>query len=398
MPDRYDAVVVGARCAGAPTAMRLARAGHRVLLLDRARFPSDTISTHHVGWSGLARLAGWGVLSRLLDTGCPPLERLVYRVGDVELAGPIPIVDGVRAGYAPRRLVLDRLLVESAVTAGVEFRDGHSVVGLERQAGGPTTVHYRNRENGPDRVRARLVVGADGMRSTVAGLVAAATEVEHERLTCAYYTYWENLPTDFEVFEQPARLVAAVRTHDDRTLVAAYLRQSVFARIRTDPLAAYSAAIRSTAPDLARRMAHARRVESLRGTGTQWNVIRRAAGPDWALVGDAACTKDSVTATGITDAFQQADLLADCVVGALDDPRSLAEALRGYASRHRAMVEDTYRSALISARLEVSEERLEQVRRIGADPVATELFVAIGAGVVGVTPEQLASSFRAGTT
>jgi flavin-dependent dehydrogenase len=394
----YDVVVVGARCAGAPTAMLLARAGHRVLLLDRARFPSDTISTHHVRWPGLARLSGWGVLDKLLATGCPPLERLVYRVDDVELAGAIPLVDGIRAACAPRRYILDRLLVEAAVDAGAEFRDGHSVVALDRRPGGPTTVHVRSRDNGVRSVTARLVVGADGMRSKVAGLVGAPKQAEHPRLTCAYYGYWEGLPADFEIFERHGRLVGAVPTHDGRTLVATYFPHHEFAAIRPDPPAAYLAAIRSVAPDLAHRMSGARQVERLRGTDSQWNVIRRAGNTDWALVGDAACTKDSINGTGITDAFEQADLLAGCVADALDSPRSLAEALHGYAVRHRAAVEDSYRAALISARLETSEQRLARVRWIASDPRSTALFVATGVGVAASTPAALAGSFRAGTT
>lgn len=390
--NSYDVVVVGGRCAGAPTARLLAQAGYRVLLLDRARFPSDTTSTHNLRWPGLARLSSWGLLTKLLATGCPPAERLVYRVGDVELAGPIPIVNGIRAAYAPRRLVLDRLLVEAAVAAGADFRDRCTVVGLERPAGGPTTVQYRAPDGGAAFARARLVVGADGTRSRVARLVGAATEAEEPRLTCAYYSYWADLPADFEVYEQPGRLVAAVRTHDERTLLAAYFRQSEFAAVRADPMGAYWAAIRSTAPGLAERVAGARRVERLRGSGSQWNVIRRAAGPDWALVGDAACAKDSINGTGISDAFEQADLLAECVVEALPDPRALAAALRGYAARHRTLVDVAYRSALVSAQLEVSEERLAQARWIRADPASTELFVAIAVGTAELAPGRVSTS------
>src|ERR1700730_1772206 len=125
----YDAIVVGARCAGAPVAMLLARAGHRVLLVDRAHFPSDTLSTHYIHQPGIARLARWGVLDAARATGCPAVEPTVYQVQDVRLDGGSVRHEGQRAAYAPRRHLLDKILIDAAVAAGAEFREGCSASG-----------------------------------------------------------------------------------------------------------------------------------------------------------------------------------------------------------------------------------------------------------------------------
>ena len=151
----YDVIVVGARCAGAPTAMLLARGGRRVLLLDRAAFPSDTLSTHYIHQSGVARLARWGLQERLAATGCPPIRRYTFDVGPFALTGSPPPIDGVDAAYSPRRTVLDAMLVDAAAEAGAEVRQGVTVEALliGRRAGRRRARPHRRRA---DRARARL--------------------------------------------------------------------------------------------------------------------------------------------------------------------------------------------------------------------------------------------------
>ncbi len=120
----YDVIVVGARCAGSPTAMLLARKGHLVLLVDRANFPSDTLSTHFIRPSGVAQLKRWGLLERVIASGCPPISRFKLDWGQHSLVGTPPPRDGVAESYAPRRTVLDKLLVDAAVASGAELREG----------------------------------------------------------------------------------------------------------------------------------------------------------------------------------------------------------------------------------------------------------------------------------
>src|SRR6476620_3303150 len=123
----YDAIVIGARCAGAPTAMLLARQGHRVLLVDRATFPSDTISTHVIHAPGVAALSRWGLLDQVVATGCPPIATYSYDFGPFTIRGAARPVDGQSSGYAPRRTSLDKILVDGAAVSGVEVREGFNV-------------------------------------------------------------------------------------------------------------------------------------------------------------------------------------------------------------------------------------------------------------------------------
>jgi len=120
----YDAIVVGVRCAGASLAMLLARRGRHVLALDRAHFPSDTVSTHFLWPRTTAALARWGLLDALAATGCPLIETVNMHAGSVAFRGRPEPVDGTAAMYCPRRTVLDKLLVDEAREAGAEVREG----------------------------------------------------------------------------------------------------------------------------------------------------------------------------------------------------------------------------------------------------------------------------------
>src|SRR5262249_46623572 len=121
-----DVIVIGARCAGSPTAMLLARKGHDVLMVDRATFPSDTVSTHLIHPPGGAAMKRWGLLERLVATNCPPIHRYAFDMGPFVIEGAPGKGDNA-VSYAPRRTVLDKLLVDAAAEAGVEVREGFSV-------------------------------------------------------------------------------------------------------------------------------------------------------------------------------------------------------------------------------------------------------------------------------
>jgi flavin-dependent dehydrogenase len=378
----FDAIVVGARCAGAPTAMLLARAGHRVLLLDKGAFGSDTLSTHLIHQPGVAALARWGLLDAVRATGCPPLDRVSYEVADIRLEGCARGVEGQRAAYAPRRRVLDPVLVEAAVAAGVEYRERCVVTGLLHDTSG-RVVGVEGRHDGrPFRERAHLVVGADGMRSTVADLAKAPFTLEDERLTCAYYAYYTDVPASLELYESTGSWVAAVATNDDATLVLAYFPQARFDEIRSDACSAYREQVRTTAPALYERIADREPVERLRGTGDQRNFFRQAAGPGWALVGDSGHHKDSITARGITDAFQQAESLAKHAGPRLGgDPAALDTALDAYAEERDAALTPGYDATLGVARLEPHEQRLSLLRAVRQDPELTSIYFDTVAGI-----------------
>lgn len=165
----YDVIVVGARCAGASTALLLARRGHRVLLLDRGTFPSDmALSTHLVWPRGIAQLAEWGLRESLAGSGCPPLPTARMDFGEVVLEGPLEPAGEVAEAYAPRRSVLDGLLVDAAVRAGAELRERTTVEALLRDGDRVIGVRGRSRGGRPLKAEASLVIGADGAHSTVA--------------------------------------------------------------------------------------------------------------------------------------------------------------------------------------------------------------------------------------
>ena len=377
----FDAIVVGARCAGSPTAMLLARAGHRVLLVERGERGTDTLSTHVIHQPGVAALARWGLLDRVRATGCPPLDRVLYRVADIRLEGSGDGVDGQRAGYAPRRRLLDPVLSDAAAEAGVEVRHRCSVTGLLREDSG-RVCGVRLRQGGREFTeRAHLVIGADGMRSTVAELSGARETQRTPRLTCAYYAYWEGVPSLLELYERPGGWVASVPTNDGATLVLAYLPQSRYNEVRTDADAAYTEQIRATAPTLHERLRDGRRVEQLRGTGHQENFFRQASGPGWALVGDAGHHKDSITARGITDAFLQAESLAGHIAGLLDERPRLDEALDAWARHRDEAMAEGYQAALSAARLETHPKRLSLLRAVASEPELTSTYFDVFAGV-----------------
>ncbi|MBL3670662.1 FAD-dependent monooxygenase [Streptomyces sp. M2CJ-2] len=391
----YDAIVVGARCAGASTALLLARAGYRVLLADKEAHGSDTLSTHLIHQPGVAALARWRLLDQVRASGCPPLTRTIYEVADIHIEGCARGVEGHRAGFAPRRHVLDALLVDAAVAAGAEFRDRCRVTGLLRDEAG-RVVGVEGRHGG--RIfteRARLVVGADGMRSTVARLVAAPYTMRDPRLTCAYYTYWKDVPADLELYERPGGWVAAVPTNDDATLVLAYFPQSRFEEVRTDARLAYQEQIRATAPALNERLRGKEPVERLRGSGDQQNFFRQATGRGWVLVGDAGHHKDSITARGISDAFWQAESLVRELQGTLgDDPAQLDAALARFAEGRDKQLAPGYEATLGVARLEPHDQRLSLLRAVQSDPELTSIYLDMVAGIASAgalyTPRLLA--------
>lgn len=374
----YDAVVVGARCAGASTAMLLARQGRRVLLVDRAPIPSDTMSTLFIRPPGVAALARWGVLDSVVESGCPALDTLSYDVGDVRLESRTPAMPGAGAAYAPRRHVLDHLLVEAAREAGADVAERTSVHGLVRRGERVTGVRLADGE-----VHAHLVVGADGMRSQVASLVQAPLRVSDPLASCVYYSAWSGIRTGFGFHERPGSWIVRIPTHDGVTLVATYFLQQEFKRVRQDPLAAHLAAVERCAPDVHALVRDATRVDRIRGSGDQQNFFRQANGPGWALVGDAGHHLDSITASGITNAFHQADFLAAALDGVdLADAVATDEATGRFAGRRDQELADTYRGTLDLARLALSEARVDILRAVSTSPELTSRYFAVVMGIL----------------
>ncbi|MFF4188229.1 NAD(P)/FAD-dependent oxidoreductase [Streptomyces sp. NPDC001691] len=359
----YDIIVIGARCAGSPTAMLFAQQGYRVLLLEKARFPQDTLSSHYIHTQGVALLKKWGLLDRIREAGCRPIDHQSYEAPGVRIDGFSLPIDGQRTTYAPRRYVLDPILADGAVAAGVEFREGCAVNDLLWEGDRVVGVRYTTPSGATATDRARLVVGADGMRSLVARKAGAPYVIEHPRMTCTYYSYWSGVPSHFELYERPGRWIGVIPTNDDLTLLMTYFPQDEFSGVRKDVEPFYLDAFRTTAPELYERMRAGKREEQLYGTGHQENFFRQAFGPGWALVGDAVTHKDSITARGITEAFVQAESLTGHVGQQLHDDAALDEALRNYADDLDGDTLSHYQGALNVAELK-PEARIDLLRKL----------------------------------
>jgi flavin-dependent dehydrogenase len=312
MSQTYDVIVVGARCAGASTALLLGRRGYRVLLVDRSSFPSDTISTHVIHPKPAAALSRWGVLDRLVATECPAIETYAYDFGRFTITGT-PRVPGMPPSYCPRRTVLDKLLVDEAIEAGVELREGFRVDRLITERGRVVGIGGRTRTETANLDRAEIVIGADGRYSTVAALVGAEHYHDKSPLMSPYYAYWSGLPMAgrFETYVRPHRGFAAAETHDGLTMVVVALPYAEFDTYRRDIERHYLAAIESV-PTFAARLREAKRETPFAGLPTP-NYFRQPYGPGWMLIGDAGYLKDPITAQGIADAFRDAEACAAAV-------------------------------------------------------------------------------------
>jgi flavin-dependent dehydrogenase len=379
----WDVVIVGARCAGAATALLLARQGRRVLMVDKSDFPSDTMSTLYIHQPGVARLDQWGILDEIVASGCPGIEAVTHQVNDVRLHGPTAAVGGVKVTYAPRRAILDRILIDAAVDAGVEFEPRCSLLDLITESGNVVGAQLRTQAGKLIDVRAHLVVGADGMNSRLAQLAEAELVVQNPRLSCVYYTGWTGLSCGFAMRERTGSWVATVPTHDGVTLVLTYFPQERFASIKSEPLEAHLDSIRSMDLALYEEVRAGDQAINLIGTGSQLNFFRRAFGDGWVLVGDAGHHLDSITARGITNAFVQADALSAELSGAdMADRQQIRSALSRFVARRDAELTEGYYSTLETAKLTVQPSRERLLSAISQVPELTERYFAMAAGVI----------------
>ncbi|MBC7790438.1 MAG: NAD(P)/FAD-dependent oxidoreductase [Anaerolineae bacterium] len=357
----YDAIVVGARCAGSPTAMLLARKGYRVLLLDKAAFPSDTLSTHYIHQPGVASLHRWGLLNKVVASGCPPIERQIFDVGPFALNGSPPPSDGITAGYAPRRLILDKILLDAAVDAGCNVREHFSVEELVTDGERVTGIRGRSQGGNLVREEARIVVGADGLRSVIARMVGAPAYNEQAASSCAYYTYWSDVSIQTaELYPRPERMLIAAPTNDGLTLTIVYWPEAAFHEVRSDIEGHFMHAL-DMVPGLADRVRAGSRAEKFRGSAGLRGFFRRPYGPGWALVGDASYHKSPITAEGITDAFRDSELLAEAIDETFAGRLSADEAFGAYEHRRNEAAMPLYQMTCDLAKLEPPPPEMQRL-------------------------------------
>jgi flavin-dependent dehydrogenase len=382
MPKAFDAIVVGARCAGSPTAMLLSRKGYRVLLVDRATFPSDTVSTHILHPRGVDALARWGLLDRLTATGCPAIDTYAFDFGAFTLEGA-PGTPEMPVAYCPRRTILDKLLVDAAREAGAEAREGFVVEEVLFEDG--QVVGIRGRTKGGDAMveRARIVVGADGRNSIVAAAVQPEQYNEKPPLLVGYYTYWSGLPMRgrLENYVRERRGFAAVPTHDDLTLVIAGWPYAELSENKKDIEGNYLKTI-ALAPAFAERLSHAKREGRFAGAAVP-NYFRKPYGAGWALVGDAGYNKDFITAQGIMDAFRDAELCANAIDESLSGERTFEDAMSAYQSARDGDVVPIYEFTCQLATLEPPPPELQRLlSAMHGNGKAMDGFMRVNAGTI----------------
>lgn len=342
-PDqRFDVVVVGARCAGAATGLLLARQGFDVLIVDRATFPSDTLSTHAIARGGIVQLARWGLLDAVVGGGAPPVRtaRMSFQNGDERLL-PIKEHAGVDLLLAPRRHVLDTTLISAAVADGATFRSGFNITGVTTDESGRVTgVTGRDSDGVPLQIASRWVIGADGVNSRIARSVGARVTHERPADSSATYTYVRGLgASGFEFYVGDHGYAGVFPTHDDEAVVWICSPGRPTLTDAADRSEAFLRLIGGTAPSLAERVRDAGSTAPVRGPIRVPNRIREPAGPGWSLVGDAGYHHDPITGHGITDAFRDAELLAGALGRALRGERSETAAMDDYArERLRALM------------------------------------------------------------
>jgi flavin-dependent dehydrogenase len=382
--SKYDAIVVGARVAGSPTAMLLARKGYRVLLVDRATFPSDAISTHLIHAPGMAALRRWGLADEVIATGCPPVPRYRLDLGELVIVGTPRGAGPDRHAYAPRRTILDKILVDAASQAGAELREGFSVESLIVEDGVVRGVRGHSSNGRAVEERARVVIGADGVNSPVARSVGAAKYNEVPAIGAMYYSYWSGITTDeFELYGREDRGFAALPTNDDHTIVLVAWPIEQFASNKRDLEGNYLRSLEAE-PAFGERIKGASRESRIVGAHMD-SFYRQPYGAGWALVGDAGYHKDATTAQGITDAFRDAEALA----GALDDVfsgrRREDEALADYqATRDRGTMPMYELTQQFAGYEPPTPDEQELFAVVGANLQAADDFASMIAGTMRV--------------
>jgi menaquinone-9 beta-reductase len=328
---RYDAVIVGARCAGAATALLLARAGAKVLLVDRQAYGSDTMSTHAIMRTGVLQLQRWGLLPIVMAATTPEIRSTTFHYGTEQLRIKMKPEHGLDYLAAPRRTVLDRILVDAARAAGADVRHGVQLSDLHYGAAGRVIGATLTDDMGQQRVvRSDIVIGADGKQSTVAKLVYASKYRAARTTSACVYGYFENLERQGFHWHFADGVAASIMpTNHAQHCVVASVPDAAFSKtFRGQVEEGFFQVLRENSPVLHDDVRRAKLVGRLRGFAGGLGFMRQAHGPGWALVGDAGYFKDPLTAHGITDALRDAEILARAVLSGRPQSLQLYQDMR----------------------------------------------------------------------
>ncbi len=390
----HDVVVVGARCAGASTARLLAARGYDVALLERATLPSDTLSTHGIARGGVVQLARWGLLDKVLATGAPAIREIEFRSAGGQRRVAVKDRAGVDLLLAPRRQVLDLLLAEEAAAAGAALQTGTAVTGLLRDDRGRVSgVEATTRGGREARLHARFVVGADGLRSSTATRARARVRCSRPSRTSTWYAHVEGAWSGLEFHVGPRAFAGAFPTHDGQACVWLCRPTPLLEPVRRagpGRQAAWVDALDAVAPALAGRVSGGRIASPVRGGVDLPDQLRDPHGPGWALVGDAGYHRDPITGHGITDAFRDAELLADAVASVLAGEADEARALSAYAAARDDAIAETLRltralaafphpTRFVELQMELSDALEREATELASRPAPAGLHAATAA-------------------
>lgn len=335
----HDVIVVGARCAGAATALLLARQGHRVLIVDQDRFPSDMrLSTHLIWHAGADLLHKWGLLDAVRASLCPPLTHFELDMGELVLRGTPPDTM-VGAAFAPKRIVLDQILLDAAIAAGAELREGVLFDDVLRDGDRVVGISAKNPDGSTLTEQARWVVGADGRHSRLARAVGSPAYHEYpkEEGSLNTFAYFSGVAIDGVKFlSRPERMAYAWQTNDDQVMVGIIQPGSVARVPRNEMEANVFAELEAMSPALAAKVRAGKREGDWVSTAVG-TFCRQAVGPGWSLVGDAGLTMDPITAAGITNALRDAEALALALHQGLSGQQDLDAAVAEFAARRDAV-------------------------------------------------------------
>ncbi len=384
MKTIYDVIVVGARCGGAATSLLLAKRGYKVLMVDKATFPSDTISTHIVFPPGVDFLKRWNILDDILATNCPVIHKMNLHPGPLKISGvPLP-VNGTSTILGPRRIVMDKILIDHAVRAGVDFREDCKLESLTFDGERVSGIRYSNGKGSLEE-RCRVVIGADGRNSLVARSVKAPVYEEKPVITCLYYTYFSGVPMkELSLLLLDHQGMAMVPTHDDQVCIPQSWPIEQFKTIRSDIEGNYMRSFKKSTL-LSELMANAKREDKFYGMTDLPNFFRKPYGPGWALVGDAAHHKDPIAGQGIMDAFISAELVVDALHRAFSGQEDYDSSLSKYETTRNECMIPKYHFSSDFAKLEPpSPEMAALMEAVSRQQKYSDQFLGVIAGTVPV--------------
>ncbi|HEU4962485.1 MAG TPA: NAD(P)/FAD-dependent oxidoreductase [Bacilli bacterium] len=333
----FDAIVVGARCAGSATASYLARAGYQVLMLDRTFFPSDVVSTHTIFNNTVDCLNELGVLDKLLETDTPAVINMRAQFDDVVVESSMPSYNGESRSYCFRRTHFDKIMLDHArAYDNVTAIEGVRVTELIKENGVVVGVRAHDREGNDLEYRAKIVIGADGRVSTVRKAADAELKFSEATEYATYYGYFENFKQEtpkFEIYQIGILRAYIFATSDGQHVVAATFPNNdadLVAAFRQDGEKALREYMGDFLPDGHERLADARLVEPVKGLLHFDNHWYQGMGDGWAIVGDAVCFKDPGMGQGMHDAIFGARILAGVLSRYEDWRASSAEMQQAY--------------------------------------------------------------------